>query len=212
MPDQPPLPPLITLPALQGYVRLAVAAREFTTDVNEIFILLVEEVGELAAEFKKARFYPERHNPAHLALEIADILLFLMDLANGFGVDLEGLWGGHEAENDRRFASRREATPPVEFRPGMGINALAAHLEAKRQERGFEDDPPMLTILLMEEVGELATEIRKSWKGLATPVRAGHEIIDCITYLLRLAHHMGVDVEQAVVHKETINQTRRWDY
>ncbi len=60
MSTSPVLPERLTLPALQGYVREMVAARDFTTDRNEIFILLVEELGELAAELKNSEFYPDR--------------------------------------------------------------------------------------------------------------------------------------------------------
>lgn len=45
----------MTLKALQAYVARAVAARGFTTDLNEVFILTVEELGELAAELIEHR-------------------------------------------------------------------------------------------------------------------------------------------------------------
>lgn len=210
MPTQ--LPDLMTLPALQDYVRRIVAERGFTRDPNEIFILLVEEVGELAKEFKHREYYPERFDARNLGHEIADILLYLMDAANAFDLDLMTLWREHERWNDERFASRRAGPPVALLREGMTLNALVAHVEAKRRERRFEDRDEMLLVLLAEEVGEIATEIRKHWKGRCDPARLGGEVIDAITYTLRLAHRLGVNVEAAIREKEAVNARRTWTY
>ncbi len=212
MSEVPQLPDSLTLPALQRYVRAIVAARGFTTELDRVFILTVEELGELATELKKRRFYPERFDPAELGFEIADLLLYLADLANGFEVDLMAHWPRHEAENDRRFAQRRGGKPAAAVDPAFTLNRLRDHLEVKRQERGFEDQPDTLMTLLTEEIGEIATEIRKRWKGLEEPRRAAFEIVDALTYLLRLAHWFSVDVEAAVRTKEALNAKRDWRY
>jgi NTP pyrophosphatase (non-canonical NTP hydrolase) len=192
-PLQPALPAPLTLPALQGYVREVVAARGYTRDLNEIFILAVEELGELAAEFKNATFYPDRFDPGNLAFEIVDVLLYLIDLANGFGIDLAAHWPAHERKNDARFAGRRGGRPPrARIKPGFDLARLAEHLERKRAERGFEDTPERLMILLTEEMGEIATEIRKHWKRLADPERVADEIIDALTYVIRMARGFGI--------------------
>jgi NTP pyrophosphatase (non-canonical NTP hydrolase) len=203
----------MTLPALQAYVREVVTLRGYTCDLNEIFILTVEEVGELAAEFKKRTFYPEQFDPANLSFELADVLLYLLDLANGFGLDLMFHWPDHERENDLRFAGRRGGNPAgASIRPDFTLRELGEHLELKRRERGFEDTPERLMILLTEEVGEIATEIRKHWKGLAEPRRLAYEIIDALTYLVRMARGFGADLEQAVIEKERLNSKRSWTY
>jgi NTP pyrophosphatase (non-canonical NTP hydrolase) len=216
---QPPPNPLpappdpLTLPALQGYVRAMVAARNFTRDPNEIFILLVEEVGELATEFKHRTYYPERYDPRNCGHEIADILLYLLDLANAFDLDLMAVWHRHERANDVRFAERRCGAPPQALlRDGMTVNQLTAHVEAKRRERQFEDRDEMLVVLLTEETGEIATELRKGWKGQGDSARLGAELIDAITYVLRLAHRLNVDVEGAIREKEAENAQRVWTY
>lgn len=216
MAQPPPLPAPprpMTLPALQGYVREMVAARKFTRDPNEIFILLVEEVGELATEFKHRAYYPERFDLRNLGHEIADVLLYLADLANAFDVDLMATWHAHERANDERFAGRRGGAPPrALLRDGMTLNDLTAHVEAKRRERQFEDRDEMLVVLLTEETGEIATELRKCWKGRGDPARLGAELIDAITYTLRIAHRLGVDVESAIREKEAENAQRVWTY
>ena len=210
MPAHPTPPPLLTLPALQAYVREMVRARGFTADLNEIFILLTEEVGELAREFKHEVFYPERHDAENLGFELVDILLYLLDLANGFGADLMALWPRHEQDNDRRFGVPAPATLTVQ--PGLTLNALVAHAEAKRRQRGFDDTDERLLILLMEELGEIAHELRRSWRGRTAPERMGAEILDALNYLLRLAHRRGVDLEAALRSKESRNAQRTWDF
>jgi len=207
------LPAPMTLPALQAYVAQVVVARGFTRDRNEIFILLTEEVGELATELKHWIYYPPRFDPGALALELADVLLYLLDFANSFGIDLAAQWPRHEAANDQRFTARRGGAPPqAQVRAHLPLNALIAHVEAKRAERGFTDTPERLAMLLAEELGEIATELRKSWKGRAEPARVGDEIIDALTYLLRLAHAFQVDLEAAVRTKEAQNAQRTWSY
>jgi NTP pyrophosphatase (non-canonical NTP hydrolase) len=207
-----PLPEPMTLPAIQDYVRCIVAERGFTRDPNEIFILLVEEVGELAKEFKHRTYYPERFDARNLSHEIADILLYLVDVANAFNLDLMTLWQEHERRNDERFASRRGGPPMAVLPSSAPLNALVDHVEAKRRERRFEDHDEMLMVLLVEEVGEIASEIRKHWKGLCDPARLGGEVIDALTYTLCLAYRWDVNVEAAIREKEAENARRTWTY
>jgi NTP pyrophosphatase (non-canonical NTP hydrolase) len=215
MPEPPHtgVPDPLTLPALQAYVARIVEERRFTRDRNEIFILLVEELGELATEFKHREYYPDRFSARNCAHEIADVLLYLLDLANAFGVELMPAWALHERANDERFATRRGGEAPHAFvRPDMTLNALMAYVEAKRVERRFEDRDEMLLILLTEEIGEIANEIRRHWKGKGDAARLAAELIDAVTYTLRVAHRLGVDIEAAVRGKEAENAGRVWTY
>ena len=209
----PTLPNRLTLPALQEYVRRMVEARGFIKNPNKLFILLVEEVGELATEFKHRTYYPERFDARNLSHELIDILLYLLDLANGFSVELAGLWPEHERRNDARFeATGGAGLEPVRFDAGFSLNQLCAHVEQKRKERGFEDRDEMLALLLSEEVGEIARELRKSWKGLGDSRELGMEIIDALTYVLRLGCCFSVDMEAALKEKEGLNAERDWSY
>ena len=209
----PTLPHRLTLPALQEYVRGVVASRGFITDPNKVFILLVEELGELATEFKHRAYYPDRFDQKNLSHELIDILLYLVDLANGFSVELAALWPGHETKNDTRFSARPvTGGKQAKFQAEFSLNELSGHVEQKRAERGFEDREEMLVILLSEEVGEIAKELRKHWKGLASSREIGMEIIDALTYVLRLGNCFAVDFEQALTEKEQVNASRNWTY
>ena len=67
---------------------------------------------------------------------------------------------------------------------------------------------------LVEEVGELSEVIRrgKTYKnGQADTIKGtiDEELYDILYYTLALANVYGIDMEQAILLKEGINQTRR---
>lgn len=100
------LPERPTLPQLQAYMATVCQERGWTQDNDaEKFLLFTEEVGELAKAIRKARgLYTEAARPNIFALEeeFADVLSYLLDLANAFGVDLEGAFRAKEAVNATR--------------------------------------------------------------------------------------------------------------
>ena len=88
LPDKP------RLSDLQSYI--AALCKEKGWDNNskeEIFMLFIEEVGELAKAMRDAEgLYQEKAKkapPFKLREEFADVLNYLLDLANYFNVDLE---------------------------------------------------------------------------------------------------------------------------
>jgi NTP pyrophosphatase (non-canonical NTP hydrolase) len=95
-----------TLGDLQQYVADVCAERGWTKDSpSEKFVLFVEEVGELAKEIRKVSgLYSERAKPSAVALEeeFADVLSYLLDLANCFQVDLEEAFRAKELVNQTR--------------------------------------------------------------------------------------------------------------
>src|SRR6266487_1631932 len=100
LPDQP------TLKDLQ---RCLSAVCEYLvcndTATTEKFVLFVEEVGELAKAMRKAAgLYEERAKPRDISLEeeFADVLSYLLDLANCFQVDLEQAFRAKEHVNESR--------------------------------------------------------------------------------------------------------------
>ena len=107
-----------SLPLLQQYVKEKCIERGFTKASDlEIYLLLTEEVGELAKAIrKKIALFEEqtREQPTcndenkaqliqdNLAEEMSDVLSYLLDLANRFDVDLAEAFKRKEAENDQR--------------------------------------------------------------------------------------------------------------
>lgn len=95
-----------TLPELQQYMDEFCKERGWTKDTYaEKFLLFTEEVGELAKAIRKTQgLYQEKAKQQHLELEeeFADVLSYLLDLANVFQVDLETAFREKERVNATR--------------------------------------------------------------------------------------------------------------
>jgi NTP pyrophosphatase (non-canonical NTP hydrolase) len=95
-----------TLKELQAYLALVCQERGWTKDSpSEKFVLFIEEVGELAKAMRKAAgLYEEQAKPRDISLEeeFADVLSYLLDLANCFHVDLEQAFRAKEQINQSR--------------------------------------------------------------------------------------------------------------
>jgi NTP pyrophosphatase (non-canonical NTP hydrolase) len=95
-----------TLKDLQRYLAEVCEERGWTKDSpSEKFVLFIEEVGELAKAMRNAAgIYAERAKARDIALEeeFADVLSYLLDLANCFEVDLEAAFRAKEAVNQSR--------------------------------------------------------------------------------------------------------------
>ncbi len=100
------LPEHPTLMDLQAYVDATCKERGWTKDnYAEKFLLFTEEVGELAKAIRKdAGLYDEKAKPQRFALEeeFADVLSYLLDLANYFHIDLEQAFREKEQLNQGR--------------------------------------------------------------------------------------------------------------
>lgn len=100
------LPQQPTLADLQRYVAAVCQERGWTKDTPaEKFVLFIEEVGELAKAMRKAAgLYAEQARPRDVSLEeeFADVLSYLLDLANCYGIDLERAFRAKEQVNQSR--------------------------------------------------------------------------------------------------------------
>ena len=96
-----------TLKDLQQYIIVVCQERGWTKDSpSEKFLLFVEEVGELAKAMRKtAGLYEEQAKQRDISLEeeFADVLSYLLDLANCFQVDLERAFRAKEEINQSRI-------------------------------------------------------------------------------------------------------------
>ena len=101
------LPEHPTLPQLQRYLDTVCKERGWTKDsYAEKFLLFSEEIGELAKAIRKTQgLYQEtaRQKPIQLEEEFADVLSYLLDLANYFQVDLEKAFREKEQINSARI-------------------------------------------------------------------------------------------------------------
>ena len=95
-----------TLKELQSYLAQVCEERGWTKDSpSEKFLLFIEEVGELAKAMRKASgLYEEKARPRDVSLEeeFADVLSYLLDLANCLQIDLEQAFRAKEGVNQTR--------------------------------------------------------------------------------------------------------------
>ncbi len=103
----PSFPESADLGSLQAYVSAVCAARGWDQSSDtEIFLYFTEEVGELAKAIRKRKnWYAEAgkpEKPDNLEEEFADVLSYLLDLANRMGVDVEKAFREKEEKNRER--------------------------------------------------------------------------------------------------------------
>lgn len=89
------------------------------------------------------------------------------------------------------------------------------HLVNKiRQERGFTMDPLRIFILLNEEVGEVARELKRTWSPnyeAFSKADLADELADVLVCLLALANQFDIDLEKVFIEKlVTKDSQREW--
>ncbi|HCQ31714.1 TPA: RS21-C6 protein [Candidatus Collierbacteria bacterium] len=95
---------------LQEYIAKMNKERGFEdTTIPELFMYLSEEVGEMA---KAARQATKMHTDSasekfELAHEMADVLSYLLDIANRFDIDLEKSFWEKEEINKQRVWNKK---------------------------------------------------------------------------------------------------------
>lgn len=97
-----------TLTDLQAHIKKVCEEKGWNTNsITEIYLLFSEEVGELAKAIRKTTGFKgesTKDAKANLEEEFADVLNYLMDLANYFDVDLEEVYRKkHKINQDRTW-------------------------------------------------------------------------------------------------------------
>lgn len=95
-----------TLRDFQEYVAQLVKERGFDKEtVPEMFMLFLEECGEMAKAARKTQKMKTDKNSEqfHFDHEVADVFIYLLDICNHFGVDLEKSFREKEEINKKRF-------------------------------------------------------------------------------------------------------------
>ena len=104
--DELVLPDKPLLDDFQQYVRAMKRIRGFEDNAQRAFILLVEEVGELGKGIRKTWSDSDpvtEEQREHIALEMADIMIYLLDIANQYGISLEEAFRTKEEINKKRI-------------------------------------------------------------------------------------------------------------
>lgn len=102
------LPQRPTLKDFQQYVKDLVRIRGWQDQpIQEVFMLFLEECGELTKAVRKTSGMTIDKNSTeyHVDLEAADVLIYLLDICNKCGVDLEKAFRDKEEINKKRIWS-----------------------------------------------------------------------------------------------------------
>lgn len=105
MKKAPLVPVKPDLKALQKYVAEVVEYRGFGDEtVPELFMLLLEECGELAKAARKTQNIKTDKNSKKYEVdqEAADVFMYLLEICNRFDIDLEKAFREKEAINAKR--------------------------------------------------------------------------------------------------------------
>jgi NTP pyrophosphatase (non-canonical NTP hydrolase) len=96
-----------TLTDLQKHIKEVCKEKGWDTNsVAEIYLLFSEEAGELAKAIRKTTGFKgetDENAVKNLREEFADVLNYLMDLANYFGIDLEEVYREKHQINKKRI-------------------------------------------------------------------------------------------------------------
>jgi len=95
-----------TLRDFQNYIAEMVKERGFDKEnISEIFMLFLEECGEMAKAARKTQNIKSDKNSEqfHLDHEIADVFIYLLDICNHYNIDLEKSFRDKEEINKKRF-------------------------------------------------------------------------------------------------------------
>lgn len=98
------------------------------------------------------------------------------------------------------------------------LNELQKYEDLLIKVRGFEDESAQdLMLLLTEEVGELAKEVRKASTKIkmdvtsAKTVHLEEELSDVFSYVLAIARFYDINLLEAFRTKEEKNMNRIWE-
>jgi NTP pyrophosphatase (non-canonical NTP hydrolase) len=191
-------------------------------DPGDDFVRLPEQVSTSAGAIEQAHldaiksadfvwlFCPDGYVGPSAALEVG--------FANAIGVPVlsdcaprePALAGCVSVVND---ASREVVSGALTPQPGGPLSALQRYYERAAERRGWSEESPRDTVLLLtEELGELARAVRVD-SGIQRDAQAlagsaAEEIADVQLLLVHLANALGIDLADAVTAKEAINAKR----
>ena len=98
------------------------------------------------------------------------------------------------------------------------LKALQNYVDEMVNVRGFADETPQDCLLLLtEELGELAKEVRKNHTHIKNDIAKASthsingEMADVLMMLIALARTLDIDLLSAFKEKELENCTRNWE-
>ena len=92
------------------------------------------------------------------------------------------------------------------------LRELQTLVHQVRLQRGFTMEPLRIFALLSEEIGEVATELKKTWStnyDAFSRDRLEEELADAMVCLLALANQFDIELEEALLEKLVSKDSQR---
>ena len=102
---------------------------------------------------------------------------------------------------------------PIEENELQALRSLQKKVAELRKKRGFTQDPERVLILLVEEVGEVAQQLKRSWSpnyDTFSNNAIAEELADVLFVLLGLSDLLKVDIANALKEKTAADANRTW--
>ncbi len=102
---------------------------------------------------------------------------------------------------------------PLEENELESIRALQKKVAELRKKRGFTQDPERALILLVEEVGEVAQQLKRLWSpnyDTFSNNAIAEELADVLFVLLGLSDLLKIDIAEALKKKTSSDSNRIW--
>ena len=102
------------------------------------------------------------------------------------------------------------------FDENTSLNEIQEYINEMIKTRGFDKETPQdVMLLLTEEIGELAKEVRKTTsikmeEASRKKIDLEGEIADVFMYVLAMCRATNVDLLEALKNKEKKNYNREW--
>lgn len=84
------------------------------------------------------------------------------------------------------------------------LSEIQRRVAEVRKSRGFVTDPLKINLMLIEEIGEIAAELKRTWSKNYDDFessRLADEISDAFVLLAALATEFDIDLEEAIESK-----------
>ncbi len=95
----------------------------------------------------------------------------------------------------------------------MELKEIQKQIHQMRLKRGFSMEPTQIFMLLTEEVGEVAGELKRIWSKNYEKFEIdalNDELADVLVLLLALANQFDIDMETAILQKIDKDGDRNW--
>lgn len=202
-----------TLQEIQQEICKLRIERGFGVDIIRFAFCLYDEMGEMISQIRTIYVDGQEGFPkedkSSLQHEMADIFIYFSGLSSVLGIDIEQAWISKECINNCKN--------PICIKENAKLKDIQKEIARLRTAQGSNTDVLHLTFFMYEELVEMMNQVRTIYlyekEGLPEEHEDSlkHKLAGFFTAFCALATSTGIDLEDAWISKEKINDTRKWN-